>query len=122
MIHAIRCYQPVNIPGRTSLNMVSIKQLPDLLEIIRAEGGFVIMGKWNALWGDKRELFNIFVPDANVQYAYITDIHDTKIKEMTYNASKFTLTELKSLAKARGVETSGKTKNDLVNELNALGF
>ena len=122
MIHAIRCYQPVQIPGRTSLNMVSIKQLPDLGEIIRCDGGFVIMGEYKALWGDKTENFNIFVPDANVQFAYITDIMDTKIKEMTYNSSKFTFVELKAMAKSRGVTTKGKTKNDLVNELNALGL
>lgn len=121
MISAIRAYQPVQIPGKTSINMISVKQLPELVEIRRTDNGFVVIGNWKSLWGET-EVFNIYIPDANIQFAYVTDDKDTRVAELQYQANKFTHTELKALAKARGIPTNQRTKQELIDELNTLGI
>ena len=82
MIHAIRCYQPVSIPGLVSMNMVSKKQVNSLNSITKVDNGFLLKGSWVSKWDDKNVTFDVYVPESNVQFAYILS---EEIKQDAFN-------------------------------------
>jgi hypothetical protein len=139
MIFAIRVYQPVTIPGLVSMNMISKKQVPSLQGIMQAPGGFIIVGNWLSNWENEKISFKVFVPNANIQFAYYTGdsieeipcnlqampeipLKATEKKLMTYKdkGDGVTFDTLLALCKSKGLKIPKKvTKKVLVELLRA---